>query len=88
MQNPDEKAVFGVSPTPGGAMVVIGIPAAAWEYMKDGKTHTFDLTKIGLPIKLMLFGAKDRAEAVRIIEQPMQEQGLPVLHDRKTDFSL
>lgn len=41
--------------------VILGIPEAAWEFMKNGMTHTFDLRSLGVPIRLILFGGKDWA---------------------------
>ena len=42
--------------------LLIGVSEKAWEYMSDGKTHTFDLKFIGLPIQIVLFGGKDLKE--------------------------
>lgn len=59
---PEEKVVFAVSPRghvdddDGTFDVLLGVPLAAWEYMKDGKTHIFDLTKLGLPVRILLYG--------------------------------
>ena len=47
--------------------------------MKDGKTHTFDLTSIGLPVKLMLFGGEGRAEITKTIEEANAARGLAAL---------
>lgn len=86
----EEQMVFAVSPGNGDGvpLVLLGIPAGAWEYMKDGKTHSFDLTKVGLPIKLMLFGAADHAEAMKIITADMASAGVTVRDERRRDFSI
>jgi hypothetical protein len=58
-----ERAVFAVGEGRGGRkLVVIGIPEAGWEYMRGGRTHTFDLRSLGVPFGIVLFGGKDRAE--------------------------
>jgi len=53
------------------------------------KTHTFDLTKAGLPVKLLMYGAKDHAAAMKMIHDFMRRRGIPYLDKRGTeDFSL
>lgn len=42
----------GVSDVP---TVILGMPIGAWNFMKDGMTHTFDLTKVGVPVRIILF---------------------------------
>ncbi len=84
----EEKMVFAVSPGDGVPVVLLGIPQGAWEYMKDGKTHTFDLTRVGIPVKLMLYGAKDHDAAMKMIETHMSDRKLPYLDARREDFSI
>lgn len=87
----EEKMVFGVSPEGQGdgvPLILLGIPAGAWEYMREGKTHTFDLTKIGLPIKIMLYGAADHAAAMKLIEGHLSDKGMPYVDARREDFSI
>lgn len=89
--NIEEKMVFGVSPEGQGdgvPLVLLGIPAGAWEYMREGKTHTFDLTKVGLPIKIMLYGAADHAAAMKLIEGHLTDKGMPYVDARREDFSI
>lgn len=77
----DHQVVFMLAP--GGQepsdvpMLVVGVSEAAWEYMKDMKTHNFDLTPIGLPFKFVLFGCKDRKHALSIYEQMAAEASIP-----------
>jgi len=86
----EQKVLFAVSaPAPDGVTVILlGIPAGAWEYMKGGKTHSFDLTKAGFPLRLALFG-KETTDAV---EQELREQleiaGVEVEDRRGQDFSI
>ena len=63
----DQKCVFAI--TEDKQTVLLGIPIAAWEYMKDGKTHTFDLTSLGIPVKIILFGGLDQA-SIRAVLNP------------------
>ncbi len=88
--NIEEKMVFGISPGQGDGVpcVLLGIPAKAWEHMRDGKTHTFDLTKAGLPIKLILYGAADHKAAMKMIEGHLAATNTPYLNELQTDFSI
>ena len=56
---PEEKTVFAI--TDDKKTVIIDVPEASWNYMKDGNTHTYDLNFLGVPVKIILFGGKDRA---------------------------
>jgi hypothetical protein len=56
--------------------------------MKDGKTHDFDLTSIGLPVKLMLFGGADHDAIMRAIEKLASNQGIALRDERRRDFSI
>lgn len=39
--------------------VILGMPQGAWDFMADGLTHTFDLTKVGVPVQVIIFRGKD-----------------------------
>lgn len=41
----EEKMVFAVSKVGDEPLLLLGIPASAWEYMKDGKRGRAALTK-------------------------------------------
>lgn len=89
----EDQIIFAVSPGQGDGIpvVVLGIPAAAWEYMRDGKTHTFDLTKAGLAglqVKIMVFGADTGAAALKMIEEASAATGLSTLDRRRDDFGM
>jgi hypothetical protein len=91
MSRLEEKMVFGLVPTGDGDGVpwlLLGIPAAAWEHMKDGKSHTFDLTKLGLPVKILLYGAADHDAAAKIIQDVCKSGGIALLDQRRDDFSI
>lgn len=60
-----QKVVFAITEDKG--TLILGIPQAGWEFMKDGMTHTFDLRSLGVPIRLILFGAKDRKTALKLL---------------------
>src|SRR4051794_3763727 len=90
-RNIEEKLVFGFAPPADAtkpATLLLGVPRAAWEYMKDGKTHTLDLTKIGLPIQLILYGADSHDTALRVIQEHNRRQGIPYLDERQKGFGI
>lgn len=90
MAEREEKMLFAISPdTEGGApMLLIGIPRAAYEYIKDGKTSTFDLTKVGLPVKLVLYGAETHDAAKEMIKEYVSNRGQGLLDRSDEDFSV
>jgi len=66
-------AVAKADGTPGEPPVVmLGIPAGAWEHMKDGDTHHFDLTKTGIPVKFVLFGGPDYPSVIETLNVAAQ----------------
>lgn len=90
MSDNDFKLVFGmtIDATDNVPFIVIGIPRQAWEYMKDGKTHHFDLSSAGVPVRLMLFGAETHDAAVELIKRGIEEGGSTVVDRRDKDFSI
>lgn len=88
-QNIEQKIVFAISPQGQGdgmPLLLVGVPRDAWIHMKDGRTHHFDLSSIGVPIKMMLFGAKNHDEAMQVMNQAIAASGY--LDERRTDFSI
>lgn len=89
--NIEQKLVFAISPEGSGdgvPMLLVGVPRDAWLYMKDGKTHHFDLSSIGIPIKLMMFGAKNHDAAMEVMQQAIAASGNAYLDERQKDFSI
>lgn len=86
----DEKVMFAVAPRgDGGTDVLLGVPTSAWEYMKDGKTHTFDLTKLGLPIRIIMCGGRDQRQIRDWIDRHNKSLGIDVTENRMDDdFSI
>ena len=84
-----EQVVFAVSPRGDGCDVLLGVPTAAWDHMKDGRTHTFDLTKLGLSIRIIMFGGKDQAQVRRWIDEHNRSLGIVATRERTDeDFSI
>ena len=86
----DEKIVFCVAQgAPGEApTAILGIPTGAWVYMADGKTHDMDLTKIGIPVKIILFGGSSHRECMSFIERSAAAGGIVIDDQRRKDFSI
>lgn len=86
----EEKIVFGVGDLErGGAPVVtVGLPRGAWLYMRDGKTHTLDLERIGIPFRLMMFGCETHVQGIELLKGACAASATPVKDLRGLDVSL
>lgn len=86
----EDKIVFAISPGSGDGVpvVIVGIPVGAWDYMREGKTNHFDLTKVGLKCKFVMFGAATHDAALRALQAGASARGQPLLDERRTDFSI
>jgi hypothetical protein len=88
----EEKIIFALAPPtdkPGGngnPVLMLGIPKGAWDYMKDGMCHTFDLTKIGLPVQLVVFGGNTHESTLADLHRAIGQ--IPVVDLRSADFSI
>jgi hypothetical protein len=90
-RNIEEKIVFAIAPSGQGdgvPLLLVGVPTGAWDYMKDGKTHHFDLSSIGIPFKLMMYGASDHGAAMKVIEEAAKQQNVPLLDERRRDWAI
>ena len=69
--------------------VLLGVPTAAWEYMKDGQTHTLDLLKLGVPIRIILYGGPDHEAVRKVIDAHNRSLGIVGVRDlSREDFSI
>lgn len=87
----EQKIVFAMhAPEAEGkpSTLIVGIPAQAWEFMKAGKTHNLDLTKLGVPVQLMLFGADDHEAAMTMLKEGAAQGGITLVDARQADFSV
>lgn len=87
-QDKEQKMAFAVQMTDDVPLMTIGVPQAAWDYMKDGKTHTFDLTPMGVPLKLMIFGGESHDAVTKTLFEAASKAGIVVNDMRRTDFSI
>lgn len=72
----------------GRPMLIFGMTDAAWEYMKDGLTHNFDFTSIGLPMTAMILRGKDSEAVMAELQAAADTLGIPIQDDRDKDFSV
>lgn len=86
----EESMAFALIPTVDGKppILSIGIPAIAWDRIKGGIADTIDLTSIGFPVRIMLWGAPTHDAAVAKIFEAGKAAGVPVLDERRHDFSI
>jgi hypothetical protein len=89
----EQRIVFAVALDSSDSvpLVLLGMPAGAWTYIKDGMTSTFDLTKAGIPVKLMIFGSATHDSVMELMNRMMAEsfsKDIPIVDRRGEDFSI
>lgn len=89
MSRLNQKVVFAAASDAAGSLVmIVGIPEDAWEYMREGKTHTFDLTKSNIPVKMVMYGGKDHTDCMRKLEGDAASANVVLDDRRRDDFSI
>jgi hypothetical protein len=84
----EERTVFALGhPARSGdpVTIVIGVSKAAWNYMKDGNTHTVDLRKGGINVQFMLFGGDTMESCIEVLKDAAGGHIPPM---DKRDFSI
>jgi len=71
-----------------GAALMIGFPEAAIENMKKGIAPDLDLSKLGVPLKIMFFSGADHDACMKVLEQAAAAKGVPLLDERRKYFSI
>lgn len=88
----EEQVLFMVSgdqvPVQAGVTTVpkyllLGVSSKAWEYMRGGKNHNFDLRRMGLPTQLIMFGGKTHAHLMDSLS--LWTGPVPKIADMHTD---
>lgn len=81
----EKRVVVGVGePLPGAVpSVILGMPPAAWDAMANGKTHTFDLTKVGIPVQIMMFRGDSYEHTVEVMQSGAVAAGAEFIDHRK-----
>lgn len=78
MKEPDSKVLVALGEGAEKPVVILGIPAGAWDYMRGGLSHTFDLTSVGIPIQIIMFRGESYADVISTIENVAKETRMPV----------
>lgn len=86
----DNRLIIGVAgkDARGVATLVLGMPTAAWDYCKDGKTHTVDGTKFGMKLQVVLFGCRDYVSGAQILDPNALRQGVDKLMKSRQDLGI
>jgi hypothetical protein len=75
-RNRDEQVIFAFTPanaTPDEIPVLAFIiPNDAWAYMANGRSHDFDLGRVGLPLKIIIGRTKTHATGMKLLEKANQ----------------
>lgn len=73
-----QKVVFALGQNPNGAyQVVLLMPPEAWDYMATGLAHEFDLTKMGVPIQIIIGRCATQDEGKAMLGAIHASQGKP-----------
>ena len=87
----NNKVLVGIgSPDAPGSppTIVLGVSKAAWEFMQNGMTHTFDLRKVGVPVQIVMFGADSQDDCAALMQQGAAAAGAPFVDARGKDGNL
>jgi hypothetical protein len=72
MARKPEQCLFAFKPAenqPDGIPILMFLmPEAAWDYMHDGMSHEFDLTRVGIPIKVVIGRTKDQETGMALLQ--------------------
>jgi len=91
IQNIEQKTVFMIGQGADGVPVLIlGVPAGAWHYMKGGNTTHFDLMKgpMPFPLRVVMFGGKDHDEIMKAMNQAASSSGAAYMDVRNKDMGI
>jgi hypothetical protein len=72
MTDRETRVLFAYAPSstqPNGVpLVTLMMPQKAWDYMVGGLGHEFDMTKLGIPMRILIGRCQDHADGVHILE--------------------
>jgi hypothetical protein len=71
MTDREDRVLFGYCPADasgdGVPNLVFMMPEAAWAYMSTGMCHEFDMTHVGIPMRVIIGRCRDHAEGMRLL---------------------
>jgi hypothetical protein len=69
----ETKTLFAIVPASGATdgipVLTFLIPTKGWDYMYGGMSHDFDLTNIGIPLKVIIGRCEDHADGMAMLGQ-------------------
>jgi hypothetical protein len=88
--NREKQVIFALGPgaaqADGVPVLIFMVPEAGWEHMRGGRSHDFDLTKAGVPLKIVIGRCRTRADGLRQLEPFLKGHKVADLQD--IDFSI
>lgn len=90
MSDREKQVVIAASTGIDGVpLVVLGMSKAGFEYSKIGNDcHQFDLTKVGIPVRLIMFTRETHDECRKHVENKLFANGHVVADVTRTDLKL
>jgi hypothetical protein len=68
-----EQCIFAFKPAenqPDGVPVLVFLmPQAGWDYMRNGLGHDFDLTNVGIPLKVLIGRCETRESGIAMLRK-------------------
>lgn len=68
--------------------LLLGITEAAWDYLKQGGVNHFDLSSMGLELRVVVFGGKDQEEVYEALRIAAKSAGGELLDQRDKDHGV
>lgn len=86
----NERIVFALLPTDDDQppVILIGFPDEAIKKMRRGEAHNFDMTSVGIPLRMMFYSEKTHGACMKIIEDAAKKQGIIINDMRNKDLTL
>lgn len=86
--NREKQVIFAIAPgsdmADGIPVLTFLIPEAGWDYMRNGMSHDFDLTNVGLPLKIVIGRTKNHATGMALLE-PFLRRSKNLIDAREVD---
>ncbi len=89
MPEADNQCIFLATQAQDGVpLIALGLTEQAWEHMKNGDSHSFDFTKMAIPLRLLVFGGKDKQAIMETLITQAEAWGIKIVDARDQDFSI
>lgn len=91
MADREEQVIFGLSPpdAQGNVTLFLMMPPKSWEHMQSGLAHDFDLSKVGIPIHIVMGRCASHADGMKMLSERIKMvTNMPVVDLREVDFKI